>query len=1193
MTSKVLIVLESGYRFDFDPTGAPDFTYTTLVNTLTSAGFQVTRAHRESDATPGVLQSFDFAAPGANLLQYDVIWLIGLRGRNLSFGASGSFDLSEAELAAITRFMDAGGGVFATGDHDSLGADMCGRIPRVRAARCWYGAGDGTTLADDHSPMPDDFPKNFPPFSAARADTTRPNPAGDYSEFSAPFVWFENQSDSVPQVIAPITSPAHPILRNGDRDIVLYPDHMHEGNTLGEVPGYNYNQTLMLDGQNFVEFPALAGEHPKPEVIATGQVLENASRFATGGNADLAIASSKTVNTISVYDGRRAGVGRVVTGATFHHYVDINLTGDSGITPGLPQTRAGADAAKGHGFAHPGAESTFDDIKTVFINITRWLARPRPAIRLVLERSTFGQDEVTVNPEFAGAFLVTVDGLKPGQFPGSGITTLMPSAAQLASWAPAISLSGAPAIEVIPTGVASDDPTLAARLQRFTFTYRVRFVGNAFGFAEPNRTVEVNAALNSTEGALSDTAWIQLVKSANPFMLDLEGGNTASWLSSDLKVFRVVAGESVHGVSLPNGATRAQALQFINTLSGSITPAQFEALTGNQSASALSPFPTTTSGRNVYNFAIARVRRNGTMLAANDVRLFFRIFTSQTTAALTYREAMGAPLEGYLKTPGANPIALPGQAGGEWLSFPCFAEGRAATPASQVDGNNVKTISTSESNKFFGVLLDTNLSGNYLPPTPAGGTAEPLPDLLMGEHQCLVAQIEFAGTPIPNGANPSTSDKLSQRNIALSEVANPGLAASRLAVHTFEIEARPQPISDSLLPDELLLEWSRNLPDGTYVNIEIPGWRAQEVVMLADRYYPLHNIRALDDRTIQLPAGGSCYIPLPRSLKRQTGVISVELPLGIKKGQRFDVAVRQITNRGRNVKFPSPKMREISRKEAEKLIAGLLKSSGDTRTKTRDLLAQKGGVFDLGNNLSLVTDLSVLDAQGDHAVLIEHPDPKAMEAARREARMWRETLGAFQLGIPVSVKDDMLLHHLRLLSVMTWRAAKLSRKSRWYATFMRYVELLTDKVRALGGDPFALPATPDGIIPQLGVKDDDPAGGGANPGQGGAAGDTADGYFEPAVDDWLAGTQGLPAPADAKPGIWSGKVSGLLFDHFGDFEGFTLETYGGVHLRFFSREMAIYGLAQSAWKERYVVTVISLSAHSREVRRLLIRGHSA
>jgi hypothetical protein len=33
-----------------------------------------------------------------------------------------------------------------------------------------------------------------------------------------------------------------------------------------------------------------------------------------------------------VYEGRNAGVGRIVTGSTFHHYIDINLTGDSGVT---------------------------------------------------------------------------------------------------------------------------------------------------------------------------------------------------------------------------------------------------------------------------------------------------------------------------------------------------------------------------------------------------------------------------------------------------------------------------------------------------------------------------------------------------------------------------------------------------------------------------------------------------------------------------------------------------------------------------------------------------------------------------------------------------------------------------------------------------------------------------------------------
>lgn len=1177
MVTKVLVVLDGDYRFDVDPSGTQDFTYTALVGALTGAGFQVTRAHRQNDVTAGVLQAFNFAGAGVNLLEHDVIWLIGHDGRN-TVGSSGAFDLSPAEIAAIARFMDAGGGVFATGDHDSIGADMCGRIPRVRAARCWYGTGDG------HSPMPAGFPRNFPPTGSARADTTQTNPLGDYSAFPAPFVWFENQSDAVPQPITPASSPAHPILRRNGQDIVVYPDHMHEGQTLGEVPGYDYDQTLSFDGEDFVEFPSVDGEQPKPEVIATGQVLANTSRaVADGSDIGSGSASVKTVNTLSVYDGRLAGVGRIVTGATFHHYVDINLTGDTDVVPGQAQTRVGPDGAKGHGFAHPGAEATFADIKAVFVNITNWLARPRPQISLILERSTFGEDEVTENPQFNGAILVAVDGLKPSQFPSGGITTLTPSSTQLSNWAPALSVGGGAAIEFTPTAVASDDPGLPARLQRFTFTYRVRFVADAFGFpgAQQNLLVSASLSTGAAPAPLVDSAWLQLVKSANPFMLDLEGGNTASWLSSDLKVFPVVAGATLQGVTLPNGATRAQALSFIQDLVSSMSVSEFESLTGDQSASALSPFPTTTGGGDkVYNFAVARVRRHGTMAAANDVRVFFRVFSAQTTAALTYQEAMGAPVEGYLRTGGANPIALPGQAGGEWLSFPCFAESRAGTPNTQSDPFNVKDISTTQNDKFFGVLLDTNLGGNYLPSTPGGAGAVPLPDLLMGEHQCLVAQIEFAGTPIPSGARPSTSDKLAQRNIALSEVANPGLTASRVAMHTFEIEASPLPITDELVPDELLLQWSRNVPDGGLAAIHIPSWNAHEVVALADRFYPRHALRATDAHTIELPAGGMRYVPIPRSLRRQTGVLSAELPLGIKKGQRFDVSVRQITHRGRPVRTPSPTVHQVTLAEAARLlkITGTHGggAQGDEIGELGGAVKLPRGTFDLGDNRSLVTDLSTLDASGDFALLIAHPDPKEVAAAQRAARLWRETIGAFQLGIPVSTKADMLAHHLRLLSVMTWRLAKLTRKSRWHAAFKHYVELLADKVRALGGDPFAVPATPDGAVPTQPVPDKD---------EGHAPG-------TPGVDDgWSdTGHTGEEGGGDAQPALWSGKVSGLLFDHFGDFEGFTLESHSGAQRRFFSREGAILALARSAWRERFAVTVATTGPQSRQVRHLLLRG---
>lgn len=1064
--AKVLIVLDGGYRFSAT-SGIADFTYTTLVGALSSAGHSVTKAHRQADASADI-ESFDFAASG-ELLDHDVIWMFGFQGRNSTSasGTSGS-GISETEVAALARFMEAGGGVFATGDHDSIGSEMCGRVPRIRAMRSWYGTNDSA------SPMPADFPRNFPPVSSARADTTRQSPMGDYDVdddgIREAFVWFENQSDSTPQPIFPANFPAHPILRRAGSDITVYPDHMHEGNTLGVVPNYDYTQSLTFDGQTFIEFRALAGHRELPNVIATGSAVEFASKSARdGSDIDNSIPAPKTINTLSTYDGRVAGLGRIVTGATFHHYVDINLTGDSQIDTAAEFALTGPDAAKGHGFSHPGAEDKFDKIKSVFVNITDWLARPRPEIQLILERSTFSQDEAAANSNFEAAILVTVDGLKPTQFPGGGISTLSPSSTQLTAWAPAITPVTPTGLNIVPTGVVSDDPTLPDRLQRITFTYRLEVGAAAFGFGGDSSNIRLDATLTSAfSRALTATAFIQLVKSANPFMLDLANGNTTPWLSSDLRVFPVVAGgPAVLGRTLAANATRSQALSFLRSLVSNMSVAQFESLS---TTAALSPFPTATgSNRKVYNFAVARVRVSGAGASARDVRVFFRIFTSQTTAALTYREsATGVPLEGYAETTGPNPIALPGpnSAGNEWLSFPMFSAPRVSPPATQTDAGNVKDVSPASSS-FFGALIDNNLNDPYLPLTPiSGGAAVDLPTLMMGEHQCIVGQIEFAGTTVPSGSTPFTSDKLSQRNIALSAIANPGLEASRMAIHTFEIEATPHASAANRSPDELLLDWGSGAPDGTEVRIFIPTWSAHEVVELADRVYPRHEIRAIDAHTVAVPGGGLRYVPIPTCARRQTGVIAAQFRLGIKKGQRFDLSVRQVTTRSRSIDVDRPKETRISLDEAAKLIEGLGIEATSPERGTKDVAAVPArGVFQLGKNRILVTDLRVLDAAGDHALVLQYPDPHSVANARREAGRWRETIGAFQLGIPVSVKEDMLDHHLRLLSVLRWRAEWLRPNSRWYVTFTRYVDLIADKVRALGGDPWKVPATPDGSLP--------------------------------------------------------------------------------------------------------------------------------
>jgi hypothetical protein len=124
-------------------------------------------------------------------------------------------------------------------------------------------------------------------------------------------------------------------------------------------------------------------------------------------------------------------------------------------------------------------------------------------------------------------------------------------------------------------------------------------------------------------------------------------------------------------------------------------------------------------------------------------------------------------------------------------------------------------------------------------------------------------------------------------------------------------------------------------------------------------------------------------------------------------------------------------------------------------------------VFDLGDGRTLVTDLSIFDGGGDHAVILTPPDPTLVAAAQKDSGSWREPIGSFQLGIPVSTKQEMLPYYLQLLSIMLWRVEHLDRKSPWYPTMTYYLELLIEKVRALRGDPYSVPATPDGNIPQL------------------------------------------------------------------------------------------------------------------------------
>ena len=94
----------------------------------------VTKAHRELDpngtgsgasrVTPADIENFQFTA--ASLAPFHQVWLIGVD----DFGM-----LPETQVQALMHFMNAGGGVFATGDHSDLGVTLSGGVPRLRSMR--------------------------------------------------------------------------------------------------------------------------------------------------------------------------------------------------------------------------------------------------------------------------------------------------------------------------------------------------------------------------------------------------------------------------------------------------------------------------------------------------------------------------------------------------------------------------------------------------------------------------------------------------------------------------------------------------------------------------------------------------------------------------------------------------------------------------------------------------------------------------------------------------------------------------------------------------------------------------------------------------------------------------------------------------------------------------------------------------
>ena len=74
----------------------------------------------------------------------------------------------------------------------------------------------------------------------------------------------------------------------------------------------------------------------------------------------------------------------------------------------------------------------------------------------------------------------------------------------------------------------------------------------------------------------------------------------------------------------------------------------------------------------------------------------------------------------------------------------------------------------------------------------------------------------------------------------------------------------------------------------------------------------------------------------------------------------------------------------------------------------------------------------------------------------------RTILGAFQFNIAVSYKEALLKPEIRKLSVLRHIFRAIPPDDQWHPVFVRYLGQIGDRVRAFGGDPDTVIASPDG-----------------------------------------------------------------------------------------------------------------------------------
>ncbi len=181
--------------------------------------------------------------------------------------------------------------------------------------------------------------------------------------------------------------------------------------------------------------------------------------------------------------------------------------------------------------------------------------------------------------------------------------------------------------------------------------------------------------------------------------------------------------------------------------------------------------------------------------------------------------------------------------------------------------------------------------------------------------------------------------------------------------------------------------------------------------------------------------------------------------------------------------------------------------------------------------------------KGEKPIAGKPPVEEVEKAAAYRLRRWRYVVGTFQIKIPVATGEEMLFPEANTLAIMRWRLQQMAPSNRWYPVLERYINYIAARVDGLGGDSSSILPSPNGV---------------------------------PAEHIVITKNE------------YTGYVYEVLFDCFGDFEGFVLSDCSGTHA-FKTREPGIRELVLRACREHLLLCVYAEGGHVHRIRKLVIR----